>query len=138
MTRTVPPRPRHARELRDRELRPGDVVERSQRARKVERRTLEREVGDVPFQELDVCRRPLACGLEQRGGDVDADDLAHQRCEGESQRPRARSGVERALVPTQRHEPAHPGRERFRALVLPQGPALRNRRQRAWPGPARC
>ena len=95
---------RDARQLGDRELRPADVVQRAPAAREVERAVLELERRRVPFEEARVGGRILARRREQLGDEVDADDLADERREGECERARARSRVEHALVAAERRE----------------------------------
>ena len=74
------------------------MVQRPARADEIEGAGLERKACRIAFDERDIRRRARASPLEQLGDDVDADDLANERCEREGQRPGAGPDVEGSLV----------------------------------------
>jgi hypothetical protein len=88
----------HAHQLGHCELRPGNVMQRAARARKVERTGLERQARSIALDERHIRRRIRARALEQLGNEVDPDDVAHERRERERKRSRTGAHVHRPLV----------------------------------------
>ena len=121
------------------------MVERAQRAGEVERGVVERQPRRIRLDELGIGGRPLAREREQLRHEIDTDDLAHQRREGESERARTGAHVERTLVASRLHERAHALGERGCAIILALGhasgrarPPVRSRRRHAVPALGHC
>jgi hypothetical protein len=96
--------PRDAGELRDRQLRPLDVVKGPQRAAEIEGSALELEPRDVPLDEGRVRRGIRTRALEQLRHQVDTDDLADERGQRVGERTGARARIEGAFVPAEGDE----------------------------------
>ena len=115
---------RHPRELGDDALGLRDVMERPMRAGQIEGAVRERQLCAVSLDELRVGAGAFPRKLEQLGHGVEADDLPHERREGEGQSTGARADVERSLVSSRLDEVAHLFREALGARILQCGNAI--------------
>jgi hypothetical protein len=125
----LPAVPRHPGHLGDDEIGPGDVMKRPVRAGQVEGAVGERQRRPVALDELRVRQGTFAREREQLTHRVEADDLPHERREGERERAGTGADVQCALLAGRPEKVGDLRRESFGATVLASGDALGRARE---------
>ena len=122
-------RPRHACELGDHALGSRDVMERPMGSSEVELAVREFQRFSVSFDEVRVREGTCPRELDQLRHRIDPEDLTHERCERERERPSSGADVKSAFVTARIDVLVHFLRETRGSAILPGSDALRRARE---------